>query len=202
MIYGERIRLRAPERGDIPRFVSWLNDPEVIAGLGVFATFSEADEEVWFDNMLKAPPAQHPLVIEMRVTSNRPASAVSSPPDLMPTDVDWIPIGTCSFHEIDWRCRVAEFGIVIGEKRFWNQGYGTEAVKLLAKHGFETLNLHRIWLRVYANNPRAIRSYEKAGFVHEGRMREAMFKNGKYIDVLLMSILEDERKNATAPHTP
>ncbi len=202
MIYGTRIRLRAPERSDIPRFVTWLNDPEVIPGLARVYPFSSAEEEDWFDNMLKLPPDRHPLVIEIRVPGNRPVGAVSSPPDIMPVDDEWVPIGNCGFSEIDWRCRQAELGIVIGEKRLWNQGYGHESVELLVRHGFDTLNLHRIWLRVYANNHGAIHCYEKAGFVHEGRLREAMYKNGKYVDILIMSILENERKYAPAPHTP
>jgi diamine N-acetyltransferase len=86
----------------------------------------------------------------------------------------------------------AEFGIVIGDKSYWNQGYGTEAVRLLVRFGFHTLNLNRIFLRVYETNPRAIRAYEKAGFTSEGRERQAEFRNGKYIDVLRMSILRAE----------
>jgi RimJ/RimL family protein N-acetyltransferase len=81
---------------------------------------------------------------------------------------------------------------MIGDKTYWTQGYGTEAVRLLIKHGFNSLNLNRIFLRVFENNPRAIRAYEKAGFVHEGRERQAEFRDGRYIDVLLMSILKDE----------
>jgi RimJ/RimL family protein N-acetyltransferase len=83
-------------------------------------------------------------------------------------------------------------GIFIGEKSLWNQGYGTEVMKLLLKHGFHTLNLNRIALEVYENNPRAVRSYEKAGFVHEGCKRQGMYKDGHYIDILLMSVLRSE----------
>jgi len=81
---------------------------------------------------------------------------------------------------------------MIGEKNYWNQGYGTESITLLLKHGFETLNLNRIMLRVYEDNPRAIRCYEKAGFVHEGRLREARYFEGVYRDVMLMSVLRRE----------
>ena len=202
MIFSDRIRLRAAERSDIPLFVSWLNDPEVTAGTTLVYPMSQAEEEIWFDDTLKQPAAQHPMVIEMRIPGERPPGSVSFPPGAMPVEVDWVPIGTCNYFAIDWRSRSSEVGILIGEKRFWNQGYGTEAMRLLVKHGFETLNLHRVWLRVYANNPRAIRAYEKVGFIHEGRMREAIYKNGSYIDVLLMSILENERNYAHASHTP
>jgi diamine N-acetyltransferase len=174
MIYGEGVRLRAPERRDIPRFVAWLNDPDVRAGLLVALPFSHADEEAWFENMLKRPIEQHPLVIEI------------------PQGEEWISIGNCGFDTIDWRCRAAEVGIFIGEKSMWNQGYGTKVMRLLLRHGFTTLNLNRIALEVYENNPRALRSYEKAGFVHEGRKRQAMYKEGKYIDILLMSVLRSE----------
>ncbi|NJN79315.1 MAG: GNAT family N-acetyltransferase [Anaerolineales bacterium] len=68
--------------------------------------------------------------------------------------------------------RCGEVGIVIGDKTEWNKGYGAEAMMLLQRHGFETLNLNRVFLRVYADNIRAVRSYEKAGFVLEGRLRE------------------------------
>jgi RimJ/RimL family protein N-acetyltransferase len=60
------------------------------------------------------------------------------------------------------------------------------------KYGFNTLNLNRIFLHVFETNPRAIRAYEKAGFSHEGRKRQAEFKNGTYVDILMMSVLKDE----------
>jgi diamine N-acetyltransferase len=174
MIYAERVRLRAPERSDIPRFVVWLNDPEVRAGLLVAIPFSHADEENWFDNMLKRPMEEHPLTIEVHQGE------------------DWLAIGNCGFFDCDWRCRSAEVGIFIGEKSLWNQGYGTEVMRLLLRHGFDTLNFNRIALRVFANNLRAIRSYEKAGFVHEGCQRQGVYRDGQYIDVLMMSVLRSE----------
>ena len=176
MIQGERIRFRAPTRSDLPQFVAWLNDPEVIAGLLVALPMSLEDEEAWFTGMLNRPLAEHPMVIEIQHGE------------------DWIPVGNCGFHNIDWRARAAEVGIFIGEKSLWNQGYGSEAMGLLLKHGFNTLNLNRIALDVYESNPRAIRSYEKAGFVHEGRKRQAMYKDGSYIDILIMSVLKSEWK--------
>jgi RimJ/RimL family protein N-acetyltransferase len=174
MIYGENIRLRAIDRQDLPRFVEWLNDPEVRRGLLLHLPMSRAEEENWFEDMLKRPAVEHPLVIEIQ------------------EGTEWIMIGNCGIHNVDWRCRSAEVGIFIGEKRLWNRGYGTNAMRLLLKHGFETLNLNRIALEVYENNPRAVRSYEKSGFVHEGRKRKAMFIEGKYHDILIMSVLREE----------
>ena len=174
MIYGERIRFRAVEREDLPRFVAWLNDPEVLQGLLISLPLSQGDEENWYENMMKRPMDEHPMVIEIKQADG------------------WLPIGNCGFINIDWRCRAGEVGIFIGEKRLWNQGYGTDAMRLLLQHGFNTLNLNRIALDVYHTNLRAVRSYEKAGFVQEGCKRQAVFKEGKYIDLIQMSVLRQE----------
>jgi RimJ/RimL family protein N-acetyltransferase len=180
MIYSERLRLRAAERADLPLFTRWLNDPEVRKNLSLYLPLSIADEEHWFETMLQNPPAEHALVIEIP----------------LPDSDDWQPIGNCSLMNIDWRNRKAEFGIFIGEKSLWNKGYGTDTARLILKHGFETLNLHRIFLQVFVTNPGAIRAYEKAGFVHEGRLRQGMFLDGAYVDVLLMSVLRTEWASA------
>jgi RimJ/RimL family protein N-acetyltransferase len=180
MIYGDRIRFRGVERTDLPTFVRWLNDHEVVNGILIHNPISQADEDSWFERMRARPPDEHVFGIEVRLPGADQAAD------------SWKLIGTFGFNDINWRCRSAEFGILIGEKAFWNQGYGTEAVRLLAQHGFNTLNLHRIYLHVFETNPRAIRAYEKAGFVHEGRERQAEFKDGRYIDVLRMSMLKEE----------
>ena len=180
MIYGERIRFRHAEKSDLPRFAEWLNDPEVRAGLALHLPLSLLEEENWFEAMSKRPPDERVLCIEVR----RPG----------PEGDEWVTIGNCGFLEIDWRNRLSEFGIFIGDKTYWNQGYGSEAVRLLLKLGFDSLNLNRIFLRVFENNPRAIRAYEKVGFVHEGRQRQAEWRDGRYIDVLMMSILREEYK--------
>jgi len=76
----------------------------------------------------------------------------------------WVLIGNTGFHRIDWLNRWAELGIVIGEKTYWNQGYGTEAVQAMVAIAFTLLNLNRVQLEVYDFNHRARRAYEKAGF--------------------------------------
>jgi len=174
VIYGDRIRFRAPEKEDIAMFVDWLNDPEVRAGLSLFLPMSVAKEEHWFENMLKRPQEEQPMTIEVQ------------------DEVGWNPIGNVGLFGFNDISRSAEAGIMIGEKAYWDQGYGTEAMKLLLKHGFETLNLNRISIQVFANNPRAIRCYEKVGFVHEGRSRQAIFTDGVYYDVLWMSVIREE----------
>ena len=161
---------------DLPAFVNWLNDPEILQYLTIYAPLSIEQEEKWYEDILTHPVEEHPLAIEAR------------------TENDWKLVGNTSFINVDQHERSAEVGIFIGEKTFQDKGYGTETLGLMVGYGFMTLNFHRIHLRVYANNPRGVRCYEKVGFKQEGRLREAHFFAGKYIDILLMSILKDEWK--------
>lgn len=174
VIYGKRIRLRAVERGDVGKFHEWVNDPEVTRGLALYLPMSMRDEENWFEGLAKRDPHEKPFAIEAKKGRV------------------WKLIGNCGVFDISTVSRSAELGILIGDKAEWNKGYGAEAMTLLLRHCFETLNLNRAFLRVYEDNARAVRSYEKAAFVLEGRQRQAVYKHGKYEDVLFMSVLRSE----------
>lgn len=190
MILGEHIRLRRNERSDIPKFVEWLNDPEVRRYLSMIFPISRVNEELWFDNMLKLPASEQPFGIEIH-------DAIPAGEKAPPGDIEkWKLIGNCSFMNINWTDRSAEVGIVIGDKTCWNKGHGTEVMRLLLRFGFETLNLNRIYLRVDEENKGGIRAYEKAGFVHEGSFREGVYRDGKYGNVLFMSVLRSEWNSA------
>jgi len=108
-------------------------------------------------------------------------------------------IGTTGLGKIHTTNRSAEFGIAIGDVDCHNQGYGTEAARLVLRYGFEELNLNRIELTVLANNPRAIRAYEKAGFQHEAVARQAVYRHGRYEDLLRMAILRERWDQLSPP---
>ena len=124
----------------------------------------------------KKPKEERPLMIEVQSSEG------------------WIPIGDFGLFGIDWRIRAAELGIVIGEKEYWDKGFGTETVNLILDHEFKTLNFNRISLRAFKNNHRAIRAYEKAGFMQEGILRQGHYHDRNHIDVILMSILISDWK--------
>lgn len=168
---GELIRLRARERADLSTLNDLFNDPEVLAGLQMPFPQSMAGIREWAER-----------------TRNVNDQAIFA---IEPLD-DREPIGICGLEEIDHRARRADFGIWIG-RPFWGRGYGTDATRTICRFGFRHMNLLSIGLSVYAEtNPRALRTYVKAGFAREGLERAGAFVGGRHIDVVRMSLLADE----------
>ena len=173
IIRGERVFLRAGERSDIPNFVRWLSDGETTSYLSMRSPMSVAMEEKWFEDMLSRQGKDAYHFVICMLEDNRP-------------------IGTLALFDIDQVNGHAGIGISIGEKDLWGQGLGTDAMNALVDFGFGMLRLERLWLEVYDFNSRARRSYDKCGFVLEGVERHAVYKQGRDVDVQLMSILRDE----------
>jgi RimJ/RimL family protein N-acetyltransferase len=185
LLFGERIRLRPIERDDLPRFVAWFADPEVRANLSLFLPLSRAQEERWYENVLVQPPEEQPFAVDARVEGE-----------------SWHHIGAAGLQNLHWRTRSTEIGLVIGDRAFWRQGLGTEVTAVLVRFAFATLNLHRVALRVYEDNAPARRVYEKVGFVLEGRQRDGDFREGRYRDVLVYSILRHEWSDPSREQEP
>jgi RimJ/RimL family protein N-acetyltransferase len=101
-------------------------------------------------------------------------------------------IGDIGLYVVSWPGRDAFVGLGIGERAFWGRGYGTDAMQLMLSYAFMEVNLRRVTLTVFDYNPRAIRSYEKAGFRQEGRRRKLLHRDGKRYDELFMGILREE----------
>ncbi len=101
-------------------------------------------------------------------------------------------VGTCGLGGDIFPNGEAFIGIGIGERERWNKGYGTDAMNIALGYAFRELNVRRVSLSVSAYNPRAIHSYEKAGFVHEGRMHNFFLRDGRRWDIVFMGILREE----------
>lgn len=180
IIRGRSVYLRPAEREDLPLFVRWLNDDATSRFLAIRAPLSMALEERWFESMLRqqGDEAYHFVICQLK---------------------DGQAIGATDLHEVDRDNGSAAMGIVIGEVDLVGQGLGTDALNALVDFAFGELRLERIWLDVYDFNPRAVRSYEKAGFALEGRFRRARFARGKHHDVLRMAILREEWEASERP---
>lgn len=102
------------------------------------------------------------------------------------------PIGFTAIFDLHWNHGDALLAIALGEREWWGKGYGTDALQTMLRYAFQELNLRRMTLIVFEYNARAIRSYEKCGFVMEGRVREAMQREGRRWDWYIMGILREE----------
>jgi RimJ/RimL family protein N-acetyltransferase len=101
-------------------------------------------------------------------------------------------IGFIGLGFTQWNHGEAWMGIGIGENHLWGKGYGADAMRVLLRYAFTELNLNRVSLGVFSYNPRAIRSYEKVGFVCEGRERQVVHRDGSRADMMIMGILRQE----------
>lgn len=101
-------------------------------------------------------------------------------------------IGELGLDVVNWSGRDAFVGLGIGETEYWSKGYGTDAMQILLRFAFTEINLRRVTLTVFEYNPRAIRSYEKAGFRHEGRLRHLLNREGRRWNEVYMGILREE----------
>ncbi len=101
-------------------------------------------------------------------------------------------MGTIQLFDINMIHRNAELSVRILETTNQGKGIGSTAVNLLVEHAFRDMGLVRVWLRTFSNNQRAIKAYEKVGFIKEGLMRNAAFIDGKILDVVIMARLSDE----------
>lgn len=158
---------------DIAYFKEWVLDPEVIRySMTKFHRISNVEKIVdWFNSTLFDSKTFQLGIID-------------------PSSKELIGYaGIAGLNEVDGN---GEYFIFIGNKSYWGKGIASEVTKHIIKSGFETLNLHRIFLTASSKNPGAIRAYEKAGFVHEGKMREAFFRNNEYSDKIIMGILKSE----------
>jgi len=171
---GRLVRLRAREPEDEPLLYQWFNDPEVTEHLTLRYPLSHAQERAFIERSAEISFQQASFAVEA-LADGRLLGGV----DLVRTSPE---------------NRSAILGIALGDKARWDGGYGTDTMRTACRFGFEMMNLHRIQLDVYAGNDRARHVYEKVGFKVEGCLRQAHFKFGRYVDVIVMGLLEGELK--------
>jgi len=178
----ENIYLRALELSDLDRTWKWHNDSGLYQMLvAPFRHVSRAAEEEWIRRKVAYSQTEFQLAICLKENDQH--------------------IGNINLRNIDWVSRHAEVGIFIAEAEYWSKGYGQEAMRLLLRHAFDDLGLRRVWLTVFDDNLRAIRSYEKCGFVVEGKLRKHACKGGQFRDLLFMGICIDDPAYGTVNNT-
>lgn len=172
-IRGKSIVLRPIKLSDAPRFVGWINDPAVGKPLqGHKKRLTLKMETKWIKSLSK--------------NKNQRQFAIDT--------IDGVHIGSIGLRDISSEWNNAKFGILIGNKRYWGRGYGTEATKLLMHYAFSKLKLHKIELGVYDFNKRAIKLYKKLGFKVEGVRKDHIFYGGRYYDAIQMGLFKKSFK--------
>ena len=171
-LVGDRVILKRHVSGNLAAFMRWYADPEV------------SRLTRYQDGPMARPEIERFFQARVLGSDSLAMAIHEQATDRL--------LGTCAFSQLDGENGSALFHITIGEKDAWGQGFGTEATRLMLEHAFERLRLHRIGLSVFAFNERAIRSYRRAGFVIEGRAREAIRRDGRWWDEVEMSILDSD----------
>lgn len=165
------IYLRLMNREDTDLVVAWRNSDSVRKNFIYQTLFTRESHENWIRTMVETGK-----VVQMIICS-------------LGTDR---PLGSVYIRDIDRQHRKAEYGIFIGEAAARGRGVGTAAARLMLRYCFEEEGLHRVYLRAFADNVQAIRSYEKAGFVREGLLRDDVCVGGRYRDIVWMAAIVQE----------
>ncbi len=173
---GDLVRLSAFDHEEIGKaYTNWNRDTELqrLFNSGAANVYSTKVSTAFFEKMIKDDAPENHFFSIRALEDNRL-------------------LGDINLDVVNnWMGRNAFVGLGIGNREDWGKGYGTDAMKIMLRFAFTEINLNRVTLTVFEYNPRAIRSYEKAGFQYEGRMRGALLKDGKRWDMLFMGILRD-----------
>ncbi len=171
MIRGKTVLLRAIESSDLDLYHSWINDEETNQWRGLSHPTSREDADLWIRERRKSGPDHLSLAIEHATDGL---------------------IGFIGLRGICPRSRRAEIWIYIGSKLHWNQGIGFDAITAICDYAFEEMNLFRIWLECNPEFVPVVRCYEKVGFLHEGLLRKAYYRNGQFRDTCIMGLLRED----------
>ena len=174
MFEGKKVRLRSFELSDLDKIMEDWNKIDLRRELGPVVPHSRKEREEWIRSTWQD-----------RSTGRSFAFAMD---DIKTGEF----LGHCILSNVRSINRTASVSIAIYKVKNRGKGYGTDAMRVLLKFGFDFLNLHRIGLNVFDTNPQAIRVYEKVGFTKVGVMRHTDFVEGQYVNDVAMDILEDE----------
>lgn len=174
---GDRVRLVPPDRSlHLENALRWLNDPEVTRHLKYNLGISRGQEERFFDRF--EAPSDSDFTWAILDESDRH-------------------IGFIGLHQVSWRHRHGNGGLVIGERSAWGSGYASDAVRVRTRFAFGQLGLHRI--NGHSFNPAMQRVYEKCGYRREGTARGLFWADGQWHDVAFYGILEGDWRTSTPP---
>ncbi len=171
ILKGKKSILQPPKISEAKNFVKWLRDPEVNHYLSVnFDKLTLKKEEGY----LKKAKTEKNRIFWSIYTKDK------------------VHIGCTSLENISKEHKRAVWGIVIGDKNYWGQGIGTDVLRTVVKYSFDKLKLHRFELSVFTKNIGGIKCYTRCGLIKEGIKKQTHFKQGEWLDEIIMGILKDD----------
>lgn len=175
VLEGENVRLQPLTDDDVPLLHRWFNDPDVVQWLHL----SEDPPE-----LMNSVEAHRTRWEQMRDDPSHVWWRIDT--------ADGLPIGEVGLLAIHATHHRAELAITIGENDGRSRGYGTDAVRTVLRHAFGAMGLRRVQLITDEDNARAIRCYEKCGFVREGLLRSHRLRFGEPLNMVIMGALAEE----------
>jgi len=186
------IYIRPMTYDDIDDIVRWRNSDGVRKFFIFRGDFTHDNQVNWYENHVCTGEVAQMIICEKTECDGAAGESQDthkSQANHESKDTREKKLGCVYIRDIDHKNKKGEYGIFIGEDDVRGKGVGTKAAKLMLRYGFEELGLHRIYLRALEGNDRAVRSYEKAGFVKEGFLVDDAFVDGEYISVTWMAAI-------------
>lgn len=177
MIRGKRVSLRAIEESDVTAYHAWINDEETNQWRGLYHPTSVEESQSWIAKQRQKDATALSLAIET---------------------ADSKLIGFVGLQNVCSRSHRAEIWIYIGSKDHWGQGVGEDTIRALCRYAFQEMNLHRVWLECNPEFSNVVHCYEKVGFLREGTLRDAYYRNGQFRETCIMGLLRGEFKEASS----
>ncbi|MFH1388100.1 MAG: GNAT family protein [Patescibacteria group bacterium] len=155
---------------DLELVLRWINDQEVTQYLSRYLPASIKEEEEWFDNL---STRKNDLIFAVET-------------------LEGALIGSMGLHSINWKDRVANHGVIIGEKEYWSKGYGKDAHMILLDYAFNSLNLRKVCSQVISFNERSLNYHLTCGYKEEGSQLKQFYKKGQYWDLIILGLFKEE----------
>jgi len=178
MLIGKTVSLHAVEKEDLERFRDWRNNPEFRKHFREFRELNMRQQEIWFEDAVVRDP--NTLMFSIRRNSDG---------ELM---------GCCGFVYVNWVHRHADLSLYIGWQDAYidDEGYATDACRVLLDYGFNELGLNKVWTEIYEFDDKKSALYDEFGFQQDGLLRQHYWHDGRWWDSRILSLLRAEFGNA------
>ena len=163
---GEKIRLRLMNGQDTDLIVNWRNNPRVRKNFIYQKPFTREGHERWMETMIKSGNGYQFIVCRIE---------------------DDTPVGCTYLRDYDRENNKIEYGVFLGSEDMKGKGIGTEILGLTLQFAFETLNVHKVFARAFADNVASVNSFLKGGFEKEAYLKDEVFVNGEYRDIVFLA---------------